>query len=46
MLGEPSDPSIPLTEAWRGVPEGGGGFIENFKVDNLKNTKIIIDNRP
>ncbi|KAI2655127.1 Rap1 GTPase-activating protein 2 [Labeo rohita] len=31
MLGEPSQPSIPLTEGGRSVPEGGGGFIENFK---------------
>lgn len=33
MLGEPSQPSIPLTEGGRSAPEGGGGFIENFKVD-------------
>ncbi|XP_048009570.1 rap1 GTPase-activating protein 1 isoform X2 [Megalobrama amblycephala] len=31
MLGEPSLPGIPLTEGGRNVPEGGGGFIENFK---------------
>uniref|UniRef100_A0A673LV62 Si:ch1073-90m23.1 n=1 Tax=Sinocyclocheilus rhinocerous TaxID=307959 RepID=A0A673LV62_9TELE len=31
MLGEQSQPSIPLTEGGRSVPEGGGGFIENFK---------------
>ncbi|XP_077072493.1 rap1 GTPase-activating protein 2 [Siphateles boraxobius] len=31
MLGEPSLPSVPLTEGGRSVPEGGGGFIENFK---------------
>uniref|UniRef100_A0A8C2E192 Si:ch1073-90m23.1 n=1 Tax=Cyprinus carpio TaxID=7962 RepID=A0A8C2E192_CYPCA len=31
MLGEPSQPCIPLTEGGRSVPEGGGGFIENFK---------------
>lgn len=31
MLGEPSQSSIPLTEGGRSAPEGGGGFIENFK---------------
>ncbi|XP_052003486.1 rap1 GTPase-activating protein 1-like [Xyrauchen texanus] len=31
MLGGPSQPSIPLTEGGRSAPEGGGGFIENFK---------------
>ncbi|CAM4702130.1 unnamed protein product [Leuciscus chuanchicus] len=31
MLGEPSLPSVSLTEGGRSVPEGGGGFIENFK---------------
>jgi len=42
MLGEASLPSVPLTEGGRSVPEGGGGFIENFKVDNLR----AIYNRP
>lgn len=35
MLGEPSQSSIPLTEGGRSAPEGGGGFIENFKVNQV-----------
>ncbi|XP_055066379.2 rap1 GTPase-activating protein 1 [Misgurnus anguillicaudatus] len=31
MLGEPTQSSTPLAEGGRGVPEAGGGFIENFK---------------
>ncbi|KAA0703430.1 Rap1 GTPase-activating protein 2 [Triplophysa tibetana] len=35
MLGESTQSSIPLAEGGKGVPEGGGGFIENFKVDKF-----------
>ncbi|KTF84145.1 hypothetical protein cypCar_00028085, partial [Cyprinus carpio] len=41
MLGEPSQPCIPLTEGGRSVPEGGGGFIENFKFDIKMSFKSV-----
>ncbi|XP_031432829.1 rap1 GTPase-activating protein 2 isoform X2 [Clupea harengus] len=31
MLGEPPPCPLPLGEGGKGAPEGGGGFIENFK---------------
>uniref|UniRef100_A0A3Q2Y9Q0 Si:ch1073-90m23.1 n=1 Tax=Hippocampus comes TaxID=109280 RepID=A0A3Q2Y9Q0_HIPCM len=31
MLGDPSAPSVPSAESARGMSEGSGGFIENFK---------------
>ncbi|XP_062393768.1 rap1 GTPase-activating protein 2 isoform X2 [Sardina pilchardus] len=31
MLGEPPSSSLSVSEGGKGAPEGGGGFIENFK---------------
>lgn len=44
MVGDPSLSALPSSECARGVSEGSGGFIENFKVNALVSLlPLIVD---